>query len=122
MWRFTEDFNGGLDGRARWPSAAPTVTGVSNPTAVAVGASGKIYVGNATSVTTYNANGTRSTPTLSGLNYVSGLATDEAGNICVVELDSDLKVVYPNGAEIGTPITAGLSSPNGVAVHCCPSN
>ena len=97
----------------------PTITGVSAPTAVAVGASGKIYVGNATSVTTYNAAGTLSTPTLSGLNNVSGLATDEAGNIYVVE-SNELKVFYPNGVEIGTSITAGLSGPFGVAVHCCP--
>ena len=44
----------------------------------------------------------------------------EAGNIYVLEFHTDLRVFYPNGAEIGTALTTGLFQPVGVAVHCCP--
>jgi DNA-binding beta-propeller fold protein YncE len=56
-------------------------TGTSAPFGVAVDANGKIYVAgiNTGTVTTFNADGSAGTPTITGLNGPTGVAVDAAG-------------------------------------------
>ena len=87
-----------------------------------VGAS-KIYVANNgnNTVTTYNADGSASTPTITaGLNFPTGIAVDAAGEIYVANIGNNTVTTY--AADGGNPIltitaAAGLNAPSGIAVH-----
>jgi DNA-binding beta-propeller fold protein YncE len=102
-----------------------TITdGVDAPYGVAVGANGKIYVVNTgvnsgkTYVSTYMANGKRTTPTItSGLDYSDGVAVDSAGKIYVTNVGNNTVTTYTSNGKRTTPtIATGLAAPYGVAV------
>jgi len=80
----------------------------------------KIYVanfGNST-VTTYNPDGTRTTPTISaGLSNPFGVAIDAAGKIYVTNQFIHTVTTYnPDGTQTTPTISSGLNRPFGVAV------
>jgi len=98
------------------PSMSPTPMPSMSPTSLPV----KIYVannGNKT-VTTYSANGTQTTPTITtALSGPYGLAVDAAGKIYVgFNLNNTVTTYTANGRQTTPTITTGLSNPGGVAV------
>jgi YVTN family beta-propeller protein len=91
---------------------------------VAVDAAGKIYVvnqGNDT-LTTYNPNGSRTTPTITGLSGPAGVAVDAAGKIYVSNVNGgpegggSVTTYTANGTPTTPTITAGLDFSGGLAV------
>jgi DNA-binding beta-propeller fold protein YncE len=81
--------------------------------------SGKIYVVNVlnNTMTTYNADGSASTPTItSGLSGPFGVAVDAAGKIYVVNDNSTVTAYDVDGNRTTPTITAGLNNSLGVAV------
>jgi len=78
----------------------------------------KIYVtnqGNGT-LTTYNLDGTQTSPTISGLNTPIGVAVDAASKIYVTNIDNNTMTTYnPDGTQTA-PTISGLNVPAGVAV------
>lgn len=111
----------------------PNSTGLGGPDAVAVDASGKIYVANyyISSVTVYAANptGTLDEAPLAtiagsntGLDAPTGIAVDASGKIYVVNNGSGTVTIYPanpSGTLNETPLATitGLSGAAAVAVH-----
>jgi hypothetical protein len=80
---------------------------------------GKIYVANSgdNTVTTYAADGTPATPTITGLNSPAALAVDAAGKIYVLNQGNDTVTTYTANGTQTTPTITGLSNgPQGVAV------
>jgi 6-phosphogluconolactonase (cycloisomerase 2 family) len=111
----------------------PNSTGLSAPVAVAVDASGKIYVANNSdsSVTVYAANpsGTLDEAPLAtiagsntGLDNPTGIALDASGKIYVVNNTSATVTIYPanpSGTLNETPLATitGLNNPGAIAVR-----
>jgi hypothetical protein len=86
-------------------------------------ASGKIYVANYNNtVTTYNADGSRTSPTITaGLNQPSAVTVNAAGKIYVTNYPSlnggnTVTTYNANGTPTTPTITAGVFMPTGVAV------
>lgn len=94
-------------------------TGTSDPQAIALGASGQIYVANAgsNSVTTYQS-GKPSSPTIkSGINDPQGVTVDASGKIYVTNYGSNTVTTYlSNGTPTTPTITSGLNGPQGIFV------
>jgi sugar lactone lactonase YvrE len=94
----------------------PTITGVA-PYGIAVDAHGKIYVANVSgTVTTYLPDGTPTTPTITGLGYLSGIAIGPTGKIYVLDNDANTEYTYDAKGNPSSPTIAGLVNPTGVAV------
>jgi serine/threonine-protein kinase len=87
---------------------------------VAVDGTGTIYVPHRSpgsgSVTTYNADGTQTTPTITGLSTPDAVAVDAAGKIYVANAGNGTVTTYNADGSASTPTITGLSSPSGVAV------
>jgi YVTN family beta-propeller protein len=83
---------------------------------------GNIYIANAANntVTTYDAKGTQTTPTITqnmGVSEPIGVAVDAVGKIYVANSGNNTVTTYnANGSGPVLTITTGLSSPHGVAV------
>lgn len=68
-------------------------------------------------VMTYLADGTRTTPTITGLHDPEGIAVDSTGKIYIANgLTNAITTYTENGTPTTPTITDGLSSPSGVAV------
>ena len=104
--------------------AAPTIAGLDAPVGLAVDAHGKIYVANSGSkksgrgsITTYDADGSRTTPTITAsLDTPWGIAVDARGKIYVANYNGGTVTTYlPDGSKT-TPTISGLKEPTAVAV------
>ena len=87
---------------------------------MAVDANGKIYVANygGGNVTTYNADGTQTTPTITaGLHNPTGVAVDANGTIYVSDWGGTVTMYNKNGMQTGPTITEGLNTPRSIALH-----
>jgi YVTN family beta-propeller protein len=98
-------------------AAGHTYTFALYATATTVPA-GKIYLAYDNSVTTYNEDGTQTTPTITaGLDGASGVTIDAAGRIYVANNGNNTVTTYnADGMQTTPTITSGLSSPSGVTV------
>jgi len=98
---------------------AASATGATSATATLVSQISKIYVVNysAGSVTTYNPDGTQTTPTITaGLSSPQGIAVDATGKIYVADSSNNTVTTYlPDGTQT-TPTITGLDEPVGVAI------
>jgi len=96
-----------------------TITGLNNPTGVAVDSVGNIYVANylANQVLKYNSSGGSPILTItSGLNLPQGVALDSLGNIYVANVGDNNVIKYNTlGGLIGI-IISGLRAPRGIAL------
>ncbi|GAC1418247.1 MAG: hypothetical protein NVSMB64_27980 [Candidatus Velthaea sp.] len=94
-----------------------------NPATMTIDSAGKIYVGNVDvgnanySVTTYNPDGTPTTPTVSGLTFPPyGLAVDKHGKIYVTGDNNRILTFNPNGTPNPMTITDGLFEPQSITI------
>lgn len=117
--------NGGLYSGNGGPA---TNAGLYVPVAVAVDASGNLYIADSNSnvvrkvstdliISTIAGNGTvgfsgdGGMPTLAKLSHPKGVAVDSAGNVYISDtLNSRIRVVGPNGASINTVIGTGAAA------------
>ncbi len=97
------------------------VSGLSDPTGVALDGAGDLYVSSGSSVVMVpNENGTlnaadQSTVNLSGLGSARGVAVDTSGDLYVADATNG-DVVELSSLGVQTTIASGLTSPHGVAV------
>lgn len=68
-------------------------------------------------MTTYNSDGTRSTPTITGLKTPYGVAVDGAGKIYVTNFDGNSVTTYKPDGSPSSPTITGLNQPFGIAVR-----
>jgi YVTN family beta-propeller protein len=69
-------------------------------------------------VTTYNADGTPSTPTITtGVSAPFGVAVDADGKIYVANNNNNTVTTYNADGSASTPTITGLNGPFGIAVH-----
>ena len=104
--------------------ASPTITaGLTTPFGITVDANGKIYVANYNggTVTTYLADGTQTTPTITGLQFPTDVKVDANGKIYVTQKgttssNGSVTTYMPNGAQTKPTITEGISLPASLAL------
>ena len=97
-------------------------SGFSNPTGVAVDASGNVFVadrGNNAVKEILAAGGYTTVNTLwSGVGYPFGIAVDASGNVFVTDTyDNTVKEILAPGYTTVTTLGSGFNLPSGVAVH-----
>jgi sugar lactone lactonase YvrE len=102
-------------------SQSTVVSGLSDPTGVALDGAGDLYISNGSSVVMVpNENGmlnagNQSTVNLSGLGSARGVAVDSSGDLYVADATNG-DVVELSSLGVQTTIASGLTSPHGVAV------
>ncbi|MBD5656592.1 MAG: hypothetical protein IAI50_15630, partial [Candidatus Eremiobacteraeota bacterium] len=97
----------------------PTIAGPGNVTYVAVDATGKIYVTNsaANTLTTYKADGTPTTPTITaGLDGPGDVVVDAAGKIYVANGGGKGTITTYNADGSRAKPTIAVKGPHGLAV------
>ena len=100
------------------PINTPLLNGsaTSGFTGIAVDGAGKIYVSTDTEVFSTSADGTPSTPTITGLTKAEGVAVDTTGKIYVTDLGANKVMTFDS---TGTPTspTISVSSPHGIVFN-----
>jgi hypothetical protein len=109
------------DHRRDCASPSPVPSSVPSPVP-SVGQTGKIYITGGNTVTTYNLDGTQTTPTItSGLNRAEGIAVDAAGKIHVTNTDALSRfrfvTTYNPVGSLTVPSIQLPFVPYGIAVH-----
>ncbi len=104
--------------------SAPTITGLAEPSGIAVDAAGTIFVaddvclpdGCFSNVIRYDPTGAQSGPTIDMAGDPLGVAADAAGNIYVAADDDTVTTYNAAGIAIAPTITDGIVNPVGIAV------
>ena len=100
------------------PINTPLLNGgaTSGFTGIAVDGAGKIYVSTDTEVFSTNADGTPSTPTITGLTKAEGVAVDTAGKIYVTDLGANKVMTFDSTGMLTSP-TISVGSPHGIVFN-----